>query len=135
MQRTGLQNFLNGSSHCGIMGSVACWECWDTGSISSLAQWFKGLALPKLRLRLKLCLRSDPWTGNSMWLEAAKKNLLNNHFWRAYGLVKATMCQEGVVPQLLGDRNPCAQDSSGPCLGISLSSCPFASFIINQAPS
>ena len=54
------------SSCCGAMGLAASWECWDIGSIPSLAQWVKDLVLLQLRLRLQLHLASDLWPGNSI---------------------------------------------------------------------
>ena len=59
------------SSHCGTTGSVESWECWETASLSSLAQWFNDLALP-MQLRLKLQLGSDPWPGSSICRRVAK---------------------------------------------------------------
>ena len=41
--------------------------------IPSLAQWVKDPALPKLRLRSRLWLGSDPWPRNSTCLRVAKK--------------------------------------------------------------
>lgn len=49
------------SSQCGATGVAGSWECWVTGSIPGPAQWDNDPALPKLRLRLKLWFRSDPW--------------------------------------------------------------------------
>ena len=46
-------------------------ECWETGSITYLAQWVKDLALPKSQCRLRLWLRSDPWPRNSICHGAA----------------------------------------------------------------
>ena len=54
------------SSCCGATGLVVSWECWDTGSIPSPAQWVKDLALLKLWLRWRLQLGSDPWFGSSI---------------------------------------------------------------------
>ena len=34
--------------HCGAVGSVVSWGCWDVGSIPSPAQWVKDLVLPQL---------------------------------------------------------------------------------------
>ena len=61
------------SSHHGTAGSVASWECWDTGSIPSPAQWIMHLALPQLWFRSQLQLRSDSWPRNSIFRGAAKK--------------------------------------------------------------
>ena len=61
------------SSHCGITGLVASWECWDAGLIPGLEQWVRDLALSQLRLRSQLQFRSDPWPGNSMCCRVAKK--------------------------------------------------------------
>ena len=52
-------------SRSGTTGLAASWECGDEGSIPSLAQWVKDLALPQL-------IVSDPWPGNSICLGAAK---------------------------------------------------------------
>ena len=32
-----IKNLNHGVAHCGLMGLMASWECWDTGSIPSLA--------------------------------------------------------------------------------------------------
>ena len=52
---------------------MASWECWGTGSIPSLVQWVKDLALPQLWLRSQLWLGSDPWPRNSICHKVAKK--------------------------------------------------------------
>ena len=52
--------------HNGIMGSVASWDRWDTGSIPSQVQCFKDAVLPQLWLRSQLRLRSDPWPRSSI---------------------------------------------------------------------
>ena len=41
----------SGSSHCGAAGLSVPWVHCDTGSIPSLTQWIKDLALPQLWLR------------------------------------------------------------------------------------
>ena len=48
-------------------------ECWDAGSIPSLAQRVKSLALPHLWLRWQLWLRSNSWPGNSICRGVAQK--------------------------------------------------------------
>ena len=53
--------------------SVASLECWDAGSIPSLAQWVKDVVLPQLQLRSQLQLGSDPWSRNFICCGAAKK--------------------------------------------------------------
>ena len=45
------------SSHCGTMEQTASWERWDIGSIPSLAQWVKNLALQQLQLKFQSLLR------------------------------------------------------------------------------
>ena len=62
------------SSCCGATGSTAPWELWGAGSIPSLAQWVKDLALLSWWLRLRLRVGSDPWLKNSICLGAAKKD-------------------------------------------------------------
>ena len=52
-------------------GSVS--EHQDTGLIPSLAQWVQDPSLLQLQYRSQLWLGSDPWSGNSMCCEAAKK--------------------------------------------------------------
>ena len=67
--------FKNGtirSSCCGAVGSAASWECWDTGSMPSLAQWVKDPVLPQLRLRSLPWLRSEPWPRSSICRGSAK---------------------------------------------------------------
>ena len=54
------------SSHYGATGLVPSLEHWDAGSIPSLAQWVKDLALLQLQCMLQLRLRSDHWFGNSI---------------------------------------------------------------------
>ena len=49
------------------------WEPWDAGSIPSLVQWIKDLALPQSWLRSELWLRSDPWPRNSICHGVTKK--------------------------------------------------------------
>ena len=49
------------------------WECWDAGSIPSLAQWVKDLVLQQLWLRLHLWLRSDPWPRSSICQSGQKR--------------------------------------------------------------
>ena len=60
---SGIQEVTRRSSCCGTMGSGASRECWDSGSIPSLAQCVKDLALPQLKLRSWLRLTSDPVPG------------------------------------------------------------------------
>ena len=69
-----------GSSHCGATGSApmtpglgASWECWDTGSIPSLAQWVKDLAFLQLQLKSQLWLRPDFWPRNFLRHRVSKK--------------------------------------------------------------
>ena len=64
---------LDGSFHCGAVGSAASWECWDAGLIPSCTQRLKDLALLKLRLCLHLWLGSYPWPRNSICSRMAKK--------------------------------------------------------------
>ena len=59
--------------HCGATGSMASLQCWNTGLIPRLAQWVKDPALLHLRHRLQLCLRSDPWSRNSICCGVTKK--------------------------------------------------------------
>ena len=54
------------------MGSVASWEHWEVGFISSLAQWVKDWALPQLCLRSRLWFGSDPWPWSSICCGATK---------------------------------------------------------------
>ena len=65
---TDIENKLR-EFRCGAIGSLVSWDCWDAGSIPSLAQWVKDLAFPQLWLRLQLRLGSNPWPdhwpGNS----------------------------------------------------------------------
>ena len=53
------------------MGLAASLEHWDTGLISSPAQWTKDPVLPQLQCRSQLWL--DSWSGNFICLRAAKK--------------------------------------------------------------
>ena len=64
---------LGQSSHCGMTGLAASWDHWDSGLIPGLVQWVKDLVMLHLWLRSWLCLRSDPWPGNSICCGAAKK--------------------------------------------------------------
>lgn len=60
---------------------MALRECWEAGSIPSLAQRVKDQTLP-LRLRSQLRLGSDPWPGNAICLGAAKKKkIIKKVFW------------------------------------------------------
>ena len=61
------------SSCCSATGLTASLEHWDAGSILSLGQWVKDLALLQLQLRLQLWLGSDPWPRNSKCHGVAKK--------------------------------------------------------------
>ena len=47
------------------------------GSIPSLAQWVKDLALLQLWLRSHLWLGSDPWRGNSICCRVANPEIRN----------------------------------------------------------
>lgn len=47
-------------------------ECWDVGSIPSLAQWVKAFRISKLQCRSQLWLGFDPWLGNSLCLGVAE---------------------------------------------------------------
>ena len=53
---------------------------WDTGSILGPAQWLKDLALLQLWHKLQLWLESDPWSRNSIWCGAAKKEKKNDAY-------------------------------------------------------
>ena len=48
-------------------------ELWDTGSIPSLTQWLKNLALLQLQCRSQLWLESNPRPMNFIGLTEAKK--------------------------------------------------------------
>ena len=50
-----------------VLGAVGMW-------VRSPAQWVRNLALPQLRLRSWLWLRSDPWPGSSMCHRVAKND-------------------------------------------------------------
>ena len=60
------------SSHCGAMGLVVSWECWDLVLIPGPTQRVKDLTLLQLWLRSPLGLGSDPWPGTSICLRVAK---------------------------------------------------------------
>ena len=77
-KRAAFYKLALGSSRCGALESVVSWAFWDAGSMPSLTQWVKDPALPQLRPRLQLWLRSDPWPGNSICHEAAKKGKKKN---------------------------------------------------------
>ena len=49
----------------------------DLWSAGAQVQWVKDLPLSQLRLRSQLQLRSDPWPGNSICLQVAKKEKKN----------------------------------------------------------
>ena len=57
----------------GAEGSVVSLQCQDVGSIPSLVQWIKALALLQLWHRLQLWLGSDPWSRNSICYRVARK--------------------------------------------------------------
>ena len=48
-------------------------EPWNAGSIPRLAQWVKDPVFLQLWRRSQLLLRSDPWLGNSIYHQVAKK--------------------------------------------------------------
>ena len=55
------------------MGLAVSLERWDAASIPGPVQWVKDLELLQLWHRSLLQLVSDPWSGNSICLEAAEK--------------------------------------------------------------
>ena len=48
------------------------WESWDAGLVLGPAQYVKDSEMPQLRLRLRLCRRTDPWPWSSISHEVAK---------------------------------------------------------------
>ena len=52
-------------SRCGVMGSAASLELWDTGSIPSRAQWVKDLSLLQLWCRSQLA-QIWSWSRNTI---------------------------------------------------------------------
>ena len=61
------------SSHCCAVGLAVSRECWDSGSIPSLAQWVKDPMLLQLWLGSQLQLGSDPWPRNAPCAKNLKK--------------------------------------------------------------
>ena len=55
------------SSRCGTTRSAVSLQCWVAGSIPSLAQWVRDLALPQLWHRWKLLLGSPAWELHMLW--------------------------------------------------------------------
>ena len=55
------------------MGSAASWEHLDTGLIPGLAQWVEDSVFLQLWLRLRLRLRSNLWSGNSICPRGSQK--------------------------------------------------------------
>ena len=106
-----IKNCREWSSHCGAMGSVVSWECWDAGLTPGLAQWVK----PQW-IRLQLWLASDPWPENSICHGAAKKennnnNKKNHKKWSSLGAYElriqrchycglGSCCDVGLIPGL-----------------------------------
>ena len=56
-----------------LKGSVTSLEHSDADSSPGQEQWVKDPVLLQLQLRLQLCLRSDPWPGNSTCHRTAKR--------------------------------------------------------------
>ena len=52
---------------------VRTWQCEHVGSIPSLAQWVKDLAVLQMYHRLQLQLRFDPWPVNTFAMGKEKK--------------------------------------------------------------
>lgn len=59
------KQYQDARSHCGTTGSTMSLECWGIGSIPSPPHWVKDSVAQSLG--------SNPWSGNSKCLQAARK--------------------------------------------------------------